>query len=212
MKRASKTSRGWTVTQTALLSGVCLAVGIGGGWGIHAAQRPAVAETKPIASGAAGGTGQAAAPTDIKQVADAEAAPQLAKLKTDPNNPALLTAVGNIYYDAHVYPLAVEYYGEVLKARPSDVSVRTDMGTAYWFMGDADRAIAEFKQALGDAPTSANTLFNLGLVELQGKKDPQSAIANWEKLLAANPGYEQRATVEQMLAQAKQQAAGGAAK
>jgi tetratricopeptide (TPR) repeat protein len=148
----------------------------------------------------------------MKTAADAEAAPRLAKLKSDPNNPELLTGVGNIYYDAKVYPVAVQYYAQALTVRPADVSVRTDMGTAYWFMGNADRAIAEFKQALGYAPTSPNTLFNLGLVEMQGKQDAQSAIADFEKLLAANPAYEQRATVEQMLALAKQKVAGNPVK
>jgi len=86
------------------------------------------------------------------------------------------------------------------------VSVRTDMGTAYWLMGDADRAIAEFKLALSYAPTNPNTLFNLGLVELQGKKDAASALDDWQKLLATNPSYEGRDKVEQMMAEAKKQA------
>lgn len=198
---------GWTVKQTLMLSAVCLATGVAGGWTIHAMQ----ASTKPsttASGGSAGAAVQTAAPTGMKEVADAEAAPQLAKLKSDPNNPALLIGVGNIYYDAHQYAIAVQYYGQALKGKPGDVSVRTDMGTAYWFMGNADRAIAEFEQALTYAPTSPNTLFNLGLVEFQGKKDPLKAIADWERLLAANPNYEQRATVEQMMAQAKQQLGG----
>jgi tetratricopeptide (TPR) repeat protein len=97
----------------------------------------------------------------------------------------------------------------VLKAQPADVAVRTDMATAYWYMGNADTAIAEFNQALTYAPNNPNTLFNLGLVKWQGKTDAAGALADWEKLLAANPDYEGRDKVEQMMAEVKQHAAAG---
>jgi cytochrome c-type biogenesis protein CcmH/NrfG len=77
------------------------------------------------------------------------------------------------------------------------------MATAYWFMGNADLAIAEFNKALTYAPDNPNTLFNLGLVKWKGKMDGAGAAADWEKLLAANPNYEGRDKVEQMLAEVK---------
>ena len=69
------------------------------------------------------------------------------------------------------YPTAVDYYARALRFRPSDAAVRTDMGTAFWYMGNADTAIAEFNKALAYAPDNPNTLFNLGLVRWKGKKD-----------------------------------------
>jgi tetratricopeptide (TPR) repeat protein len=136
-------------------------------------------------------------------MADALAAPMLDKLKSDPRNADLLTSVGNVYYDAQQYPIAVDYYDRALKTRPSDSAVRTDMGTAYWYMGNVDAAITEFNKALTYDPNKPNTLFNLGLVKLQGKKDTVGAVADWEKLLAANPNYEAKDKVQQMLAEAK---------
>jgi tetratricopeptide (TPR) repeat protein len=138
-------------------------------------------------------------------MADAQAAPLLTKLKTDPTNSDVLDSVANVYYDAQQYAMAVDYYGRSLQAKPSDVSVRTDMATAYWYMGKTDAAIAEFNKALAYAPNSPNTLFNLGLVKWQGKKDSAGAIADWKKLLAANPDYEARAKVEQMLSDVERQ-------
>ena len=87
-------------------------------------------------------------------MADAQAEPLLDKLKSDPNNPELLTGIGNIYYDAQQYPIAVDYYGRTLKINPSDTAVRTDMATAYWYMGKADLAIEEFNKALIYAPNN----------------------------------------------------------
>jgi tetratricopeptide (TPR) repeat protein len=131
----------------------------------------------------------------------------LEKLKSDPTNAGLLTNIGNLYYDAQEYPIAVDYYGRALKAEPSDANVRTDMGTAYWYMGHADEAIAQFNQALSYQPENSNTLFNRGLVKWQGKRDGAGAIADWKKLLATSPNYEAKDKVDQMLAEVEKQAA-----
>jgi len=78
------------------------------------------------------------------------------------------------------------------------------MGTGYWYMGDADRAIAEFDKALSDSPDNPNTLFNRGLVKWQGKKDSAGALADWQKLLAVNPDYQAKDQVNKMIAQVRQ--------
>jgi cytochrome c-type biogenesis protein CcmH/NrfG len=146
-------------------------------------------------------------PEQLKLMADKQAAPLIEKLKSDPNNPDLLASIGNFYYDAQQYPIAVDYYGRALKAKPSDAAIRTDMATADWYMGNADAAIAEFNKALTYEPNKANTLFNLGLVKWQGKMDIKGAVADWEKLLATNPNYEGKDKVEQMIAEAKKHSA-----
>jgi len=203
----------WTLQRAIVLAIVCLVAGIAGGWFIRGTQTPPSfgSAQAPIAQAPAGnGAGpasQAPSPARLKEMADAQAAPLIEKLRAEPNSADVLTGIGNIYYDAQQYPIAIDYYGLALKAKPTDASVRTDMGTAYWFMGNADAAIAEFNKALAYAPTNPNTLFNLGLVKWQGKKDAAGAVADWEKLLAANPHYEARAKVEQMMADAKKQSA-----
>jgi len=138
-------------------------------------------------------------------MADTQAASLLAKLSADPSNPDTLASIANLYYDAQQYPVAVDYYSRSLQSRPSDASVRTDMATAYWYMGNAEEAIAQFNQALVFAPTNPNTLFNLGLVKWQGKHDGPAAIALWKKLLESNPNYEQKDKVLQMLSDVEKQ-------
>ena len=203
----------WTRERAALLAVVCLMVGIAGGWSLRGMQFPAAARPANAASASApatNGTGAAAqtpGPDQLKAMADTQAAPLLDKLKSDPENPELLTSIGNLYYDAQQYLIAAGYYGHALKTRPSDAAVRTDMATAYWYMGNADLAIEEFNKALTYAPTNPNTLFNLGLVKWKGKMDSAGAIADWEKLLATNPNYEGKDKVEQMLAEVRKHTA-----
>ena len=205
--------RQWTREKAIFLALVCLAAGITGGWFLHGPQSPAATESGKAASRptpavtAASQGSQTPSPARLKEMADAQAAPLLDKLKAEPKNPELLAGIGNIYYDAQQYPIAVDYYGRALKARPSDASVRTDMATAYWYMGNADTAIAEFNKALSYEPNNPNTLFNLGLVKWKGKSDVAGAVADWEKLLKTNPNYQDRDKVQQMMTEAKKQAA-----
>ncbi|MFZ3262724.1 MAG: tetratricopeptide repeat protein [Terriglobales bacterium] len=211
--RNNSSSVNWTGVQAYTLAVVCLLLGMAGGWLIRGSQSPAAAAVEnaspsasaPAAMGGGMGGGATSQPTpeQLKKMADVQAAPLIEKLKSDPNNPELLTSVGNFYYDAQQYPIAVDYYGRALKAKPADAGVRTDMATAYWYMGNADTAIAEFNKALTYEPNKPNTLFNLGLVKWQGKMDITGAVADWEKLLATNPNYEGKDKVEQMIAQAK---------
>ena len=83
------------------------------------------------------------------------------------------------------------------------------MGTAYWYTGNADKAIAELQNSLKYRPGHPQTLFNLGWVRWQGKTDPKGAVEAWEQLLKANPDYPQRQQVEQYIAKAKEHAARG---
>ncbi|MFZ0479409.1 MAG: tetratricopeptide repeat protein [Terriglobales bacterium] len=203
----------WTGVQAYTLAVVCLLLGMAGGWLIRGSQSSAAAAPAETASAPAP-TGMGGAmngqpvngqptPDQLKQMADAQAAPLIEKLKADPNNPELLAGIGNYYYDAQQYPIAIDYYGRALKAKPADAAIRTDMATAYWYLGNADSAIAEFNKALSYEPNKPNTLFNLGLVKWQGKMDINGAVADWEKLLATNPNYEGKDKVQQMIAEAK---------
>jgi cytochrome c-type biogenesis protein CcmH/NrfG len=200
--------------QAAVLSFVCLTVGIAGGWSIRSAQNrtSAVSAKTAIVTAPTAMEAMAAAPastsvapiagpSQLKEMADTHAAPLLNQLKSSPQNPDLLASIGNVYYDAQQYPIAVDYYTRSLKLKPSDAAVRTDMATAYWYMGNADSAIAEFNKALVYEPNNPNTLFNLGIVKWKGKMDASGAVDAWKRLLAANPNYEGKDRVKQMLAE-----------
>jgi tetratricopeptide (TPR) repeat protein len=198
----------WTSVQAYVLAVICLLVGIAGGWFIRGSQSPAAAATETgnasaPAMGSANAGAQTPTPADMQKMADTQAGPLIEKLKADPNNAGLLENIGNIYYDAQQYPTAIDYYQRALKVEPTNTGVRTDMATAYWYTGNADTAIAEFQKSLSYEPNKANTLFNLGIVEWQGKMDIDKAVATWQKLLDTNPNYEAKDKVLELMAQAK---------
>jgi cytochrome c-type biogenesis protein CcmH/NrfG len=198
----------WTSVQAYTLAVICLLVGIAGGWFMRGSQSPAAsvpetASASAPAMGAANAPPQTPSPAEMQKMADTQAGPLLEKLKTDPNNAGLLGNIGNVYYDAQIFSTAIDYYQRALKIEPRNTGVRTDMATAYWYTGNADTAIAEFQKSLSYEPNKPNTLFNLGIVEWQGKMDIDRAVATWQKLLDTNPNYEAKDKVLELMAQAK---------
>jgi len=198
----------WTTVQAYVLAVICLLVGIAAGWFIRGSQSPPAAATEAAgtsapAMGNANGGAQAPTPAQMQKMADTQAAPLLAQLSADPNNAKLLENIGNVYYDAQLFPTAIDYYQRALKLEPANTGARTDMATAYWYTGNADAAIAEFQKSLSYEPNKASTLFNLGIVEWQGKMDIDKAVAAWRKLLDTNPNYEGKDKVLELIAQAQ---------
>ncbi len=209
--KATSSSTEWTSMQAYILAVICLLVGVAAGWFVRGSASPApvAAETSSPAApamGGANGATQTPTPAEMQKMADTQAAPLIEKLKATPNDAALLESIGNVYYDTQLYPSAIDYYQRALKVEPSNTGVRTDMATAIWYTGDADGAIAEFQKSLSYDPNKANTLFNLGVVEWQGKMDIDKATAIWQKLLATNPNYEGKDKVLELMAQAKKHA------
>jgi cytochrome c-type biogenesis protein CcmH/NrfG len=205
-------SANWTTTQAFTVALISLFLGLAAGWFIRKSFVSTPAGTAAVSPAVPSGNPPpapldtlAATPTpdQLKRMADTQAAPLLASLKSDPSNPALLARIGNIYYDVKQYPEAIAYYERSLKLQPANAAVRTDMATAYWYSGDADKALAEFNKALTYEPNKANTLFNIGIVMWQSKNDAAGAIAAWQKLLDTNPNYQARDKVLQMIEQAK---------
>lgn len=187
----------WPLRRAMILAAICIAIGLCGGWlirGWDSGANPPAAQANP-------GQPAPASAAQRKTQADEQVAPLLEQLKSQPGNADILTQIGNLYYDAQQYPQAVNYYGQVLQLRPADAAVRTDEGTAYWYMGNADSALAEFDKALSYQANNPNTLFNRGLVRWQGKHDAAGALADWKQLLATDADYEAKDKVQQMMAQ-----------
>jgi tetratricopeptide (TPR) repeat protein len=166
------TSKQWGVRQASLLFAACLLAGIAAGYLLHWWKgTPGFANTAGTSTTAT----QTPAGTPISAGgADGSVKTLLAQIAADPKNPDLLTHVGDVYYDQQQYAQAVRYYAQALTIRPGDAAVRTDMGTADWYLGHADEALAQYDQA--------------------------GALADWNHLMQVHPDYEQREKVQQMIA------------
>jgi len=214
MSKSAQTNLGFTTVQAYTLAVITLAIGIAVGYFARGsapvssasaqAASPAGMDNASMGTAQLPGIGspqqQEAVPPEALARA---AAPFLDQLKQSPNDFDTLTKLGNLYYDSHAYPQAIQYYEKALAVQPNNADVRTDLGTAYWYTGDPDKAIANFEKALAVRPNHPGTLFNLGIVKWQGKNDPKGAVTAWEKLLATNPDYPQKEQVQTLIERAK---------
>ncbi len=203
----NRTSQGATGAQAYLLAAFCLVLGVALGYLFRGSASPAAQPAATVAAQPDNGSPKQGAEAQAA-VAQA-AAPYLEAVKQNPNDYDSLVKLGNLFYDGQQFPNAVQYYERALAIHPENADVRTDMGTAYWYAGNADKAVDAMEISLKYRPGHPQTLFNLGWVRWQGKGDPKGAIEAWQQLLKANPDYPQKQQVEQYIAKAKEHAARG---
>jgi cytochrome c-type biogenesis protein CcmH/NrfG len=214
----------WKVSQVYALAVVCLVIGLAVGYLFRGSRSPVpaagsmqaanagpaapVAGRAPAGMGAQGGaTSQPVTLDQMKQMADKKAEPLLAKLKDDPKNADLLIEVGKIYLSTHQFKEAAEYFGKSLEIKPKNTQIRTQMASCLYYSGDVDGALKQLERATEEDPKDANSLFNLGYIRWQGKKDTKGALAAWSQLLKTNPQLEpaKKAEVEKIMADARGQ-------
>ena len=72
----------------------------------------------------------------------------VASAGSEPSNPAPRVQLGNLYFDAERYTDAVQWYEDALRLQPKDADVSTDLGVAYYYTNQPDKAIEQFEQSL----------------------------------------------------------------
>ncbi|MGB7549557.1 MAG: tetratricopeptide repeat protein [Terracidiphilus sp.] len=205
---ASTASPSLQATHVYVMAVLCLVAGLAIGHLLRGWQtpvspaQPTAVPAPPSPAAAAMRSGHVPTMDEMKQMADQQAAPLLEKLKSDPNNSAVLIQVGAIYHTTHRFKEAAAYYGRAVQIDPRNVAIRTKLASSLYRSGDADGAIAQLNQALVYDPKDANALFDLGLIRLQGKQDGKGAVAAWQQLLKSNPqlSAERKATVLKLMA------------
>jgi cytochrome c-type biogenesis protein CcmH/NrfG len=197
----------WKTSQVYGMAATCLVVGLALGYLFRGSASTPI----PVASTVSASSAPASAPQqmpsldDMKRMADKQAEPLLAKLKTDPKNSQLLNQVGLIYKATHQFKAATEYFQRAVDADPKNVGARTDLASCLYYEGNTDGALNQLQQSLSYDPKDANSLFNLGMIRFQAKKDPAGAVSAWQQLLKLNPTLagDKKASVERLIAQAR---------
>jgi tetratricopeptide (TPR) repeat protein len=125
-------------------------------------------------------------------------------LKDDPQNVHAAVQLGNKLYDAGRFDEAIPYYQQALALNPKDVNVSTDLATAIYYTGRPDEALTQIERSLSIDPKHGQTLFNLGIIRRDGKKDRTGAVEAWERLLTVSPEYPEAARVRTLIAETRQ--------
>jgi tetratricopeptide (TPR) repeat protein len=129
-------------------------------------------------------------------------------LARDPANVQAAVGAGNLLYDAQRYAEAIPFYQQAFALHATDINVSTDLGTALWYAGRADESLAQYQKSLAISPSHAQTLFNIGIVKADGKKDYAGAIGAWQELLRTNPTYPDVIKVRSLISDAQSKLSG----
>ncbi len=119
--------------------------------------------------------------------------------------PQAALMLGNWYYDHKVWSRAIENYQSALKAGLDNADVRTDLGSAYRFNGDAKKALEQYAIAQKQDPTHENSLFNQGGLYAFDLKQPQKGIELWRKYLQQFPTGQNVEQARQLIEKARTQ-------
>jgi cytochrome c-type biogenesis protein CcmH/NrfG len=203
MEGTEPTTRSWRSAQVYGLAVICLLSGIGIWYLVRAPFRSSAFNPQVAKPAVAHAPDVKITLGRLKQEADKQTEPLLARLRESPDDPVLLSEIGKIYYQMRQFPVAAKYYEDSVRVKP-DAVVLVKLGGAYHFDGDDDEAIRAWNHALRLDPNNPDALFNIGFVQWHARGNRKEAIAAWQKLLKTNPNHPKRAQVEELLAQAKQ--------
>ena len=118
-----------------------------------------------------------------------------------PQNSALIVDLANKLYDAGRYSESVHYYQQALALDPNNVNLITDMGTALFYSGRIEEAISQYDRSLQINPNHVQSLHNLVIVNLQGRKDVKAATAALSRLKTIAPNDPSISNLESMIGQ-----------
>ncbi|MDP2318430.1 MAG: tetratricopeptide repeat protein [Acidobacteriota bacterium] len=142
----------------------------------------AAAPAAQAAPATAGAPAQAPPPLDQSRV---QALQTVAE--GDPKNIESRVQLGNMFFDSEQYPQAITWYEQAFALNPADPNVSTDLGVAYYYTNQPDRALAQFEKSLVADPRHTKTLLNVGIVRAFGKNDLPGAAKAWEEVVALSP-------------------------
>jgi cytochrome c-type biogenesis protein CcmH/NrfG len=152
-----------------------------------AARAGAPVSAPPAASAPAG---QQNAPP---QLDESRAAALKSTAQQNPSDAATRVQLANMYFDAERFQEAADWYQQALRITPRDINASTDLGIAYYYMNQPDRALAQFEASLAIDPNHAKTLMNIGIVRAFGKQDLRGAAQAWQKVLQVAPADSEEA-------------------
>jgi len=161
-----------------------IAFGLIAGWIIGSQQAavrtPAAA---PVAAAAPAGDAEPRAAildetkvNALKAVAEREA-----------TNPKPRVELAKLYFEAQKFDDAITWYEGALKLNPNDVNVSTDLGMAYYYTNNPEKALEQLDRSLKIDPKDAKTLLNIGLVKAFGKQDLEGASKAWQQVIELAP-------------------------
>lgn len=108
-----------------------------------------------------------------------------------PNNSDILNNLGMAYYFKGEHDLAVQTLKKALEINQDNSDAKINLASIYFKQGNIDGAEKLYKQVLKDLTydKQARTYFNLGILEMQGRKNLVAAENYFKKSIKEDDNY-----------------------
>lgn len=136
---------------------------------------------------AAGGGRPSAAPAAGQPSAGGRLEEIQAAVERDPENPELLTSLGNAWFDREDWDRAIAAYEKARRKAPENPNLLSDLGAAYRNRGEFRRAAGLFERARKNDPDHWQSLLNLVILHAYDRKDPVAAQKWFDELKRKYP-------------------------
>lgn len=110
---------------------------------------------------------------------------------------------GNTFYDGRNWSQAALQYEQAIAGGLDNADVRTDLGNAYRFLDQPQKALEQYQRAQKKNPQHEQSLFNQGGLYAFSLKDNARAIAKWREYLQRFPQGATVAEARQLIMQAQ---------
>ncbi len=113
--------------------------------------------------------------------------------KHEPNNPEVYNALGLIYLQQKKYATAAAELHKALQINPNFLKAHNNLGTTYAQLGNWDKAIMHFREALKDplyrTPELAHYNLGLALMKRQRQGDIIEAVKEFHAAVKIRPNF-----------------------
>ena len=177
---------------------------------VLAEQQP-VPPGKALRLGVAPSTGQGEElpdghpPVDGSSAADAQSLrQQVAEIEglmaSAPDDPGLMAALGNVYFDANRWQDARDWYEKALQISSGDPNILTDLAVVYRNLGDPQRAIELLDQAIAVRADHWQAWYNKVVVynfDIHDHDAAADALRTLQELKNTNTGIPDLSSLEE---------------
>ncbi len=121
-------------------------------------------------------------------------------LASAPDDPGLMAALGNVYFDANRWQDAREWYEKSMQISSGDPNIFTDLAVVYRNLGEHQRAIELLDQAIAINADHWQAWYNKVVVynfDLHDHDAANEALRTLQDLKKSNPGIPDLSSLEQ---------------
>jgi len=117
-----------------------------------------------------------------------------------PSSPGAAAVVqGNTCYDQKNWGKAIEFYQQAISLGIDNADVRTDLGNAFRFAGEPQKALEQYQTAQRKDPQHENSLYNMAMLYAQELHDPPAATRAMQEYLLRFPNGDKVSTAKEFI-------------